>query len=228
MLINITKKNNLQGTFREKNIIWKYDIQDEEIIENFIWEIPIEEMDWNIWVIVWPSWTGKSTIAKELFWDNFLQLEYWNASIIDEVWKWKTIWEITNIFNKVGFNTPKSWLKPYSVLSNGEKMRVDLAMALLSEKKIIIFDEFTSVVDRQVASVASYAISKLIKKENKKFIAVGCHYDILDWLEPDWVFDTKDFVFTKGVRKPIKDPQSIWKSEHENITNGKYLKNIII
>ncbi len=227
MIINITKENILKWTFREKNIIWKYDIQDDKITEKFEWKIDIEWMNWNIWVIVWPSWTWKSTIAKELFWNNFIELKYWNWSIIDEIWKDKTVWEITNIFNKVWFNTPKSWLKPYSVLSNGEKMRVDLANALLSDKEIIIFDEFTSVVDRQVASVASYAISKLIKKENKKFIAVWCHYDILDWIEPDWVFDTKDFTFTKE-RVATKDLQSNWKSENESIVNGNYLKNIII
>lgn len=227
MIINITKENILKWTFREKNIIWKYDIQDDKITEKFEWKIDIEWMNWNIWVIVWPSWTWKSTIAKELFWNNFIELKYWNWSIIDEIWKDKTVWEITNIFNKVWFNTPKSWLKPYNVLSNGEKMRVDLANALLSDKEIIIFDEFTSVVDRQVASVASYAISKLIKKENKKFIAVWCHYDILDWIEPDWVFDTKDFTFTKE-RVATKDLQSNWKSENESIVNGNYLKNIII
>ena len=228
MIINITKENILKWTFREKNIIWKYDIQDDKITEKFEWKIDIEWMNWNIWVIVWPSWTWKSTIAKELFWDNFIELKYWEQSIIDEIWKDKTVWEITNIFNKVWFNTPKSWLKPYNVLSNGEKMRVDLANALLSDKEIIIFDEFTSVVDRQVASVASYAISKLIKKENKKFIAVWCHYDIVDWIEPDWVFDTKDFTFTKERKKPIKDLQSNWKSENESIVNGNYLKSIII
>ena len=227
MIINIIKENTLKWTFREKNIIWKYDIQDDKIIEKFEWKIDIEWMNWNIWVIVWPSWTWKSTIAKELFGDNLIEFKYWKWSIIDEIWKDKTVWEITNIFNKVWFNTPKSWLKPYNVLSNWEKMRVDLANALLSDKEIIIFDEFTSVVDRQVASVASYAISKLIKKENKKFIAVWCHYDILDWIEPDWVFDTKDFSFMKEW-VAIKDLKLNWKSENESIVNGIYLKSIII
>jgi len=226
-MLNIIKENILKKTFREMNIIWKYDIQDDKIIEKFEWKIDIEWMNWNIWVIVWPSWTGKSTIAKELFWNNFIELKYWDWSVIDEIWKNKTVSDITNIFNKVWFNTPKSWLKPYNVLSNWEKMRVDLANALLSDNEIIIFDEFTSVVDRQVASVASYAISKLIKKENKKFIAVWCHYDILDWIEPDWIFDTKDFTFMKE-RVATKDLKLNWKLENENIVNGNYLKSIII
>lgn len=97
--------------------------------------------------------------------------------------------DITKMFYAVGFGSVTSWLKPYSVLSNGEKMRVDLARALL-EREFVVFDEFTSVVDRQVAQTACIAINKAIKRTNKKFIAVSCHYDILDWLQPDWVFDT--------------------------------------
>lgn len=95
------------------------------------------------------------------------------------------------MFYSVGFGSVPSWLKPYSVLSNGEKVRADLARAML-EKDFIVFDEFTSVVDRQVAKVASIAIHKAIKRLEKKFIAISCHYDILEWLEPDWVFDTNE------------------------------------
>lgn len=48
------------------------------------------------------------------------------------------------------------------------------------------------MVDRQVAQTACIAINKAIKRAEKKFVAVSCHYDILDWLQPDWVLDTKD------------------------------------
>ena len=39
--------------------------------------------------------------------------------------------DIEKMFYSVGFGSVPSWLKPYNVLSNGEKMRVDLARALL-------------------------------------------------------------------------------------------------
>jgi GNAT superfamily N-acetyltransferase len=116
-----------------------------------------------------------------------------------------TIEEITRLFNSVGFSSPPSWLKPYSVLSNGEKMRVDLARALCSKKDLVVFDEFTSVVDRNVAKIGSAAVSKAIKRTDKKFIAVTCHYDVADWLEPDWIFDTNKmkFQYVRGLlRRP--------------------------
>ena len=35
------------------------------------------------------------------------------------------------------------------------------------------------------AKIAAFAISKSIRRSNKQFIAVTCHYDVEDWLEPD-------------------------------------------
>ena len=87
-------------------------------------------------------------------------------------------------------------------------MRVDLARALL-EKNFVVFDEFTSVVDRQVAQTACLAIQKAVKRANKKFIAVSCHYDILDWLQPDWVFDTNTMQnFFGGAHGRLKNSRS--------------------
>jgi GNAT superfamily N-acetyltransferase len=133
-----------------------------------------------------------------------------------------TVTEITNAFNSVGFSSPPSWLKPYSVLSNGQKMRVDLARSILENNEMFVFDEFTSVVDRNVAKIGSFAIQKAIRKSNKRFIAVGCHYDVEDWLMPDWVFNTDTMTFhsfegQKKNRPEIKfniyeaKNKSIWK-----------------
>jgi ABC-type ATPase with predicted acetyltransferase domain len=70
-------------------------------------------------------------------------------------------------------------------LSQGEKMRVDIVRASCLEKPLIVFDEFTSVVDREIAKVSAFAISKAVRRSTKKFIAVTCHYDVVDWLDPD-------------------------------------------
>lgn len=61
------------------------------------------------------------------------------------------------------------------------------ALNPITGKELIVFDEFTSVVDREIAKIASFAISKSIKRSNKQFVAVTCHYDVEDWLEPDRV-----------------------------------------
>lgn len=152
-------------------------------------------------------------------------MEYTHKSVIDDMPKNMSVTDISKMFYAVGFGSVPSWLKPYDVLSNGEKMRVDIARAL-SERDLTVFDEFTSVVDRQVAQVASMAINKMIKKHpEKQFVAISCHHDVLEWLQPDWVFDTDEmkFYFTKatGERK-----SSI--SESVSAPSGKSLASIII
>ena len=186
---DIVKENNPDITFRVSKIQADFDVKLEHSNEHFVGNIEMPD-DWQIGVIVGASGTGKTTIAKELFNEELIKgFDYTAKSVIDDMPKDAKIDEITKMFYSVGFGSVPSWLKPYSVLSNGEKMRVDLARALL-EKDFIVFDEFTSVVDRQIAQTACIAINKALKKTNKKFIAVTCHYDILDWLQPDWVFDT--------------------------------------
>lgn len=223
---DIIKENKAdKSSFRVSSIIGMFDLQNEHIKEHFVGNIDLPK-EWNVGIIYGASGTGKTTIAKELFKDNIIDnFEYTSNSIIDDMPKNKTVKEITKIFNSVGFSSPPSWLKPYNVLSNGEKMRVDLANALLSDKEIICFDEFTSVVNREVAKIASYAISKCVKKQNKKFIAISCHYDIIDWLEPDWVFCTDTMKFEISKKKDLK-LTSKYIQRQEII--GKCLKNIII
>jgi ABC-type lipoprotein export system ATPase subunit len=203
---NIIKEINPIETFRVASIKGTYDLQTCNVKEVFTGNLDIN-FDYNIGVIVGNSGTGKSTIAKELFKDSYFNKnEYVSESILDDMPKIKSIEEICRMFNTVGFSSPPSWLKPYNVLSNGEKMRVDLANCLLQEKELIVFDEFTSVVDRNIAQIGSFAVQKTIRRLNKKFIAISCHYDILEWLEPDWIFNTNTMEF-KDVRGLLRRPQ---------------------
>ena len=81
------------------------------------------------------SGTGKTTIAHELFGNQIISgFEYKAKSVVDDMPKSCTMEEIEKMFYSVGFGSVPSWMKPYSVLSNGEKMRVDLARALLEKE----------------------------------------------------------------------------------------------
>ena len=163
-------------------------------------EIPLNipnlsERDWNVGLIVGPSGSGKSTIAKNLFNTELQKSENFKWSqdkaVIDDFPKGMTIKEITELLSSVGFSSPPAWLRPYSTLSNGEQFRVSMArvMAETVENEIAVVDEFTSVIDRTVAKIGSVAIGKTIRRRNQKFVAVGCHYDIQEWLQPDWVYE---------------------------------------
>lgn len=225
---DIVKKSNYAKTFRNESVKGQFELKIETIEEKFSGNIDIEDKEWQVGIIVGSSGSGKSTIARQVFSEQYIDnIEYGNNSVLDEMPKNKTTEEITSVFNSVGFATAWSWLKPYSVLSNGEKMRVDLAKEILSDKELIVFDEFTSVVDRTIAKTASFAIQKAVRKMDKKFVAVSCHYDIIDWLEPDWIYDTdkKEFFF---AQKSTKDQKLKLKSEDVQQKNGVYLSDFTI
>lgn len=74
-------------------------------------------------------------------------------------------------------------------------MRCDIARAMLEQREMFVFDEFTSVVDRDVAQIGSFALQKAIRRAGKKFVAVTCHFDVEQWLMPDWIFNTDTMQF---------------------------------
>lgn len=207
---NIIKESRPNKSFRVSNVLGTFDLQNEKIREEFKGSIDIEGLEWQIGLIVGASGTGKTTITKEIFGDNlFDSFEYKELSFLDDFEDNLSSQEIFKMLNSVGLSSPPDWLKPYSVLSNGQKMRVDLARLLLKQDELVVFDEFTSVVDRDIAKIGSFATQKAVRKTNKKFIAVGCHYDVEDWILPDWVFDTNTMTFKVKSKKKDRPPIKI-------------------
>ena len=171
--------------------------------------LPIENTDWNIGLIVGPSGSGKSTIAQEVFKDSYhVDFEWKGKSVIDDFKSDLSIEDIIHACSSVGFKTIPAWMRPYSVLSTGERFRVEIARRLLELPDPIVVDEFTSVVDRQVAQVGSYAIQKQIRKQGRKFVAVSCHFDIIEWLMPDWIFYPATMEYKpRGSLQQFKRPE---------------------
>lgn len=160
--------------------------------------LPLHQHKWQVGLITGSSGSGKSTLARQL-WPNNLTTGYsWSKdkSVVDDFRKDLSIREITAALSSVGFSSPPAWQRPYRVLSNGEKFRANLARCLAEGKDLVVFDEFTSVVSRGVAKIASAALSKSVRRTpSKQFVAVTCHDDVVDWLDPDWVYNTDSRQF---------------------------------
>lgn len=156
------------------------------------WEVtlPLEERDWNVGLIVGPSGSGKSTVAREMFTEHLVREYQWpkGQSVVDSFPSAMGMREITGLLSSVGFSSPPAWLRPFEVLSTGEQFRVTLARALAEDRAITVIDEFTSTVDRTVAQVGSAAVAKTTRRLGRKLVAVTCHYDVEDWLQPDWIY----------------------------------------
>jgi len=195
-------------SFRVQSVIGSFALLDCKLQKRFKGSLPIDDEPWQIGVIVGRSGTGKTSIAKEVFGDAYIsKFEYTHKSILEDFPENLSVEDITKALCSVGFASPPDWLKSYEQLSQGEKMRVDIARALMLEQDLIVFDEFTSVVDREIAQISAFAISKAIRKSKKQFIAVTCHYDVIDWLEPDWVFTTDTMEFGKKKTETTNMPR---------------------
>jgi ABC-type ATPase involved in cell division len=174
-------------------------------------EIPLEDEDWNIGLIVGPSGSGKTTIAREVFGaERVIRELEWPArkALVDVFPSGVSIKDVVRMLTAVGLSTPRSWLQPYSTLSTGEQFRATLARAIAETKQddFFVIDEFTSTVDRQVAKVGSHAVQKAIRRSGGKMIALSCHNDIVDWLDPDWIYQPHTGKFTRRCLRQSRPP----------------------
>jgi ABC-type lipoprotein export system ATPase subunit/GNAT superfamily N-acetyltransferase len=167
-----------------------FDIQNKE---NTIVEIPMnfadcKTFDWNIGVIYGGSGTGKTTLLKEFGKLTKIEFDYSKALISN--FDWLEPDEATMLLSSIGLSSVPTWLRPFHTLSNGEQYRAELAYKIgkATENDVVLIDEYTSVVDRDVAKSMSFALQKYIKKYNKKIVLASCHFDIMEWLMPDWTY----------------------------------------
>ena len=160
--------------------------------------------DWNIGVICGASGSGKSTILRHLAKQSNAEISnpsFDNSKCLISNFTHMTPNDATILLSAMGLASVPIWIRPFNVLSNGEQYRASLAMLVSKAKEgeIIFVDEYTSVVDRNVAMAMSNALQKYIRKNKKRIILATCHYDIFEWLRPDWIYDlNKGGVLEKG------------------------------
>ncbi len=214
----------VHDSFRVRQVAGMFDVPiNDRASERFSVDMPdLARESWSIGLIVGPSGSGKTTIARRLFGDAVRPARPWpeDRAVVDCMGD-HAIRKITGLFTAVGFGSPPSWIKPYHVLSGGERFRCELARALAAslhsavqagndsaDRPLVVFDEFTSVVDRNVARVASAAMARSIRGAHvsARFVAVTCHYDVEAWLEPDWTLDMASQTFSRRrlQRPPIR------------------------
>ncbi len=204
-------------SFRVQQVAGMFDVPlAARASASFAVDVPAVEEDWTIGLIVGPSGSGKSTIARQAFGAYVTSAADWpvDRAVVDCFGE-LSVKRITGLLTAVGFSSPPAWVRPYRVLSGGEQFRCNLARALSvgitspeagsDAAPVVVFDEFTSVVDRNVAQIGSAAVAKSIRGGaiRCRFVAVTCHYDVADWLEPDWVVDMADRTCTRRrLRRP--------------------------
>lgn len=185
----------------------------------------IDEFDWSIGVIVGPSGSGKTSIGRTFFSSGIYDLSSgWPGKlpVIDEIAPEADFNTVTSALSAVGLGSVPSWLKPFPILSNGEQFRAGLARLLMTGPKQVVLDEFTSVIDRQIAKIGATAFQKAWRRNSERqAVILSPHYDILEWLEPDWIIDTKDGRYERGY---LQRPKINLEIKQANGSYWKYFK----
>jgi len=253
MRFEITLESPVRPSFRVQQAAGMFDVPlGQKLRERFVVEVPPQSADWRIGLIVGPSGSGKSTLARHLFGARLASGADWPCDrAVIEVFDGMPLKQAAGLLTAVGFASPPAWLRPYHLLSNGERARCDLARrfaeamnpphegrsqtaagpadraasasttdaprpgdsaatesepwhALLPPQAdrrlpLVVCDEFTSVVDRQAARAIAAGTARRIREGRLpcRFVAVTCHYDVTDWLAPDWLIDMAVKRFTR-------------------------------
>jgi GNAT superfamily N-acetyltransferase len=210
----------VRRTFRVEQVAGMFDVPlGERVKHELTAEVPGLDEPWTIGAIVGPSGSGKTTLARAAFGDAMYRPRAWpkDRAIIDCFGN-LPVKLLTQALAAVGLGSPVAWVKPYRVLSTGEKFRAELLRAVLEAGErgpgdggrgaLLAIDEFTGALDRTVAKTTCAALARLLRCGQSqgspvapsasvlrppsppcRFVAVTCHHDILPWLSPDWTVE---------------------------------------
>ena len=161
-----------------------FDYEFDGEIKYYPFEKPTNiPQDFETLLIVGASGSGKSQLLesfgkeKKIEWNNDSMISNFNSPE-----------EAREKLLAVGLSSIPQWVKPFHTLSNGEQFRATLARQLQDGA---IIDEFTSVVDRNVAKSCCISITKYIKDKGlKNIVFATCHRDVLEFMNPSHVIDT--------------------------------------
>lgn len=194
MRIEVHHRTPIPGTYRAARTSSLFNVEHDADFRLSL-DAPIDERPWQIGLIVGPSGTGKSSLAAAMFGGADTPATWTDAPVIEDIGPDASFEAVTGALSAVGLGSVPSWLRPFRHLSTGEQFRASLARVLCERPALSVVDEFTSTIDRKVARIGAAAFAKAWRRGAGRFVGVSCHEDVVDWLQPDWMIDTRQGTF---------------------------------
>lgn len=193
-----TLTSKVRLTDNDDKVSVSYDYEFDGVIETEVNIINTKELpeQYGIGLIIGKSGSGKST-----------NLRFFGETVIP---RWDNDYSIVSNFidydvaqrklHGCGLNSIKVWRQPRNTLSTGEGYRADIAKTISDN---VVYDEFCSFLDPYTSKTLSHSLRKYVDKYNiKNVVLATCRDDIVEWLNPDWVFNCDDGVLTiRGLER---------------------------
>lgn len=70
-------------------------------------------------------------------------------------------------------------------LSEGQRARLEIALAMEGARELLVLDEFASTLDRPTAAALSRTVRRWAKESGVRVVCVTAHEDVMEWLGPE-------------------------------------------
>lgn len=94
------------------------------------------------------------------------------------------IGETMHLLSACGLGEAQLMLRTPAELSDGQRYRFRLALALAQQPRWVVADEFTATLDRTLAKVVSYNVRRLCTRAGTGFLLATTHEDVIEDLQP--------------------------------------------
>ncbi len=225
--LSISSQYRVPQTASVRTIMDCFGLEGEAVSRRLFSDLDIEASAGNIIFISGVSGSGKSLLLKAID-PNFgspnvkisrktndKNSEYsvgWLRQLPNDIplieyfsEKWG-IEKALKALNQVGLAEAFVYIKPYDLLSRGQRYRARLAELVIRDDQVWLIDEFCADLDPLTAKIVAHSLRKLVIHQQRiAFIAAANHSHFLDALRP-----TRVISLRAGTKPKITSFREYW------------------
>ncbi len=196
---------------RVSQVCWDFGVPPREPPVRVAEQLRVPLGPGRIVLLTGPSGAGKTSLLAELA--RCCGDVVWvrpprpgPRAVVDRVASRASLPEALEILTACGLGEPRLWVRRIGDLSDGERFRAALAVALGEALRRpgcppIFCDEFTAILHRRLARAVAFNLRKLAIRAGLTLVVAAAHDDIVDDLRPDTL------VRLDGNRESQIDPR---------------------